>query len=38
MTAENTNSLMKDEIKRITHRDYTGSLNHRARSSPHSKH
>jgi len=38
MTAENTNSLMKYEIKRITHRDYTGSLNHKATSSPQSNH
>ena len=38
MTAENTNSLMRDEIEGITHRDYTSSLNHRATSSPQSNH
>jgi len=38
MTAENTNNLITDEIERITHRDYTGSLNHKATSSPQSNH
>jgi len=38
MTAKNTNSLIWDEIERIIHRDYTGSLNHRATSSPQSNH
>jgi len=32
MIAENTNSLVRDEIERITHKDYPGSLNHRATS------
>ena len=38
MIAENTNNLIRDEIERITHRDYTSSLNHRATSSPQSNH
>jgi len=38
MIAEITNSLIRDEVDRTTHKYYTGSLNHKATSSPQSNH
>jgi len=38
MTAEKIKQLWREEIERITHEVYTGSLNSRDTSSPQSNH